>query len=486
MQKQNLNKLDYFLLTLIIVVGLIFRLYKISTPLADFHSWRQADTASVARNFVRSGFDLLHPRYDDLANIQTGIYNPQGYRMVEFPIYNAIFAFIYKQIPALPIEIYGRLTSIFFSLTSIGIVYYLLKKEEGTAAAMFGSFVFAVFPFFVFFNRTVLPDTMAIALAFISIYFMYLSAKKEGLSGLLFLIFSAVSFSLGLLVKPTVIFYLLPIAYLFYRKFRFGFLTKLSFYLYTAILVIPIYLWRKYILAFPEGVPGSGWLLTFVNTPEGLQNIFFKPAFFRWIFYERLSNIILGGYMTAFFILGAIKKPKSLFLPLIGISALVYLFTFQGGNVQHEYYQILIFPALAIFVGLGFSFIVKNSKQLIPSLIVYPLIVAIVGFSFFFSFYRVRDYYGYSQDLVNIAQIVKTLTNPTDKIVTDTVGDTTLLYLADRRGFPAPTTDFPQLKKLGMSYFVTQKKEVIDSLKNDRKNKLEIVFESDKFAMFRL
>jgi len=486
MQKQNLNRLDYFLLILIVVVGLLTRLYKISIPLADFHSWRQADTASVARNFVRYGFDLLHPRYDDLSNIQTGLYNPQGYRMVEFPIYNAIFAFIYQKMPTLPIEIYGRLTSIFFSLTSIGVVYYLLKKEEGTAAAMFGSFVFAIFPFFVYFNRTVLPDTMATALAFISIFLMYLSAKKEGSVGFLFLIFSAVSFSLGLLVKPTVIFYLLPIVYLFYRKFKLGFLIKLPFYLYSAILVIPIYLWRKYIQSYPEGVAASGWLLTLVNTPEGLKNIFFKPAFFRWIFYERLSNIILGGYMTAFFILGALKKPKNLFLPSVGMAALVYLFTFQGGNVQHEYYQILIFPALAVFVGLGFSFIVKNSKQLITPFLVYPIIIAIVGFSFFFSFYKVRDYYGYSQDLVNIAQIIKTLTNPSDRIVTDTVGDTTLLYLADRRGFPAPTVSFPELKKLGMSYFVTQKQEVIDSLKNDRKNKLEVVFESDKFAMFRL
>ena len=37
------------LIWLILVLGLIVRLYKLNTPLADWHSWRQVDTASVAR-----------------------------------------------------------------------------------------------------------------------------------------------------------------------------------------------------------------------------------------------------------------------------------------------------------------------------------------------------------------------------------------------------------------------------------------------------
>src|SRR3989338_9879858 len=109
-----MKKSDLIILLLILSVGLFFRLYKINTPLADLHSWRQADTAAVARNFARDGIDLLHPRYDDLSGREAGIENPEGYRMVEFPIYNAITALLYKSLPVFPIEIYARLTSIFF------------------------------------------------------------------------------------------------------------------------------------------------------------------------------------------------------------------------------------------------------------------------------------------------------------------------------------------------------------------------------------
>ena len=41
--------------------GVAVRLYKITSPIGDWHSWRQADTSAVTRNFVKYGSDLLHP-----------------------------------------------------------------------------------------------------------------------------------------------------------------------------------------------------------------------------------------------------------------------------------------------------------------------------------------------------------------------------------------------------------------------------------------
>ena len=105
-----MKKNDLLILLIITVLAIAFRLYKIDTPLADLHSWRQVDTAAVARNFARDGVNLLEPRYDDLTSIESGIENPKGYRFVEFPIYNAIFAVFYKYLPIVPIEVYGRLT----------------------------------------------------------------------------------------------------------------------------------------------------------------------------------------------------------------------------------------------------------------------------------------------------------------------------------------------------------------------------------------
>lgn len=489
MKKTNANKFlrrDFILLAFILVIALFLRLYKINTPLADFHSWRQADTAAVARNFLNNGFNLLKPTYDDLTSNQSGRENPQGLRFVEFPLYNATFALLAKYFPFTSLEIYGRLTSIFFSLIVIGALYFLLLKESGRMAAAVGSFVYAVFPFFVFFSRTILPYNMALACILLSLTFLYLFQPKEKnkLKNLIFLSLSVIFFAAALLITPYSIFYLIPTAYLFVKKYRWSILKSVPAYLFYILALAPLIFWRKYIEQFPEGVPVNFWFMTWINTSEGIKYIFFKPAFFRWIFYERINNLILGGYLTVFFILGVIAKNKKYFFMSILLGALAFLFTFQGVNVQHAYYQIMILPALAIFIGLGVDFMYRNNKYFINPFLAILITISIFSFSFFISYYQVRDWYGYPADLVSIAGVVKDLTEKDSKVVTDTVGDTTLLYLSERRGAPSVYKDFDQLQKDGYKYFVTMKKSVIDDFKT--KKQYELLFENEKFAIFRL
>ena len=75
-----------FLILLVVIAGAFFvRLYHFSWPVADWHSWRQVDTSAVSRNFVKNGFDLLRPKFEDLSMAVSLKDNPQGYRFVEFP-----------------------------------------------------------------------------------------------------------------------------------------------------------------------------------------------------------------------------------------------------------------------------------------------------------------------------------------------------------------------------------------------------------------
>ena len=485
MKKKQSVSVNLFILGSILIIGLIFRLYKINTPLADLHSWRQADTASVARNFVEKKFDLFHPRYDDLSNIQSGIENPEGYRFVEFPIYNALMAVLKQAYPPLPIHIYGRLVSIFFSLLIIATIYLLVLKETGRLAAFFSSLTFAVFPFFVFFSRTVLPGTTALGFTFLSLLIFYLGlTKKSNFIKFIFITIAAISFALGLLVKPMVIFYSLAFLTLFYRKDKTRFFSDPLFYCFFIISFLPLVLWRIYISQFSAGVPVNHWLFYEVNSDGRLKNIFLRPSFFRWIFFKRINEMILGGYLTFFFILGVLKKQKKILLFSILLSAFIFLFTFQGGNVQHEYYQIIILPALAIYVGLGANHLLTIKKNYQPKFILILTTISIYLLSFYFSFYQVKNFYNYPHDLPKIANIINTLTAKNDKIITDTVGDTTLLYLAHRRGAPAPYKDFASLKKEGYRYFVTMKKDVIRGMKASKK--YQLIFQNNKLAIFKL
>lgn len=483
MKPISFSKLDVFLLTVILVIAFSLRLYKINTPLADFHSWRQVDTAAVARNFVKDGFDLLKPRYDDLSNVQSGQDNPQGYRMVEAPVYNAMFAWLYKTFPSISLEVWGRLVSIFFSLITISVIYYLLLKEHSRLSAVFASLIFATFPYFVFYTRVVLPESTALGLAFLSIFFLYkFSQKEEGrILPPVYYSVSLVFMALSLLVKPMTIFFLLPLSHLFWDKYKRGFFRKPSYYLFFILSVIPLFLWRNYIKNFPEGIPGSEWLITSVNTSGALQKIFFRPAFFRWIFYERINNLIMGGLATSFFILGCFVRQKKWLLPLILVSSLAYLFVFQGGNVQHEYYQTLILPSLAIFSGIGIDHLFQNKKVINRSVILgIPVILAL---SWFFSYYQVRNNYNYSSDLVQTAKIIESLTAEGELVVTDTTGDTTLLYLSNRRGAPAVYKDPKTLKDLGYSIISTTSTDMVNQLERED---FKPLFKNEKLAIFKL
>lgn len=488
MQKTKPNdgaKATIFFAVLVAILTIALRLYKIDIPLADFHSWRQADTASVSRNYAADGINLLKPKYDDLSNIQSGLVNPQGYRMVEFPLYNAGIT-ILNGTKSCSIEVCGRVLSVFAAVVTALIIFYLLFKENGLMAAFLGSFTYAVSPFFVFFTRVVLPDPTAVALAMSSIFFLYLFTEKQGskVKSRLFYSLSAICFSLALLVKPTVIFYAVPLGYLFIRTYTWGVLTRPFTYLFWLVAFVPLVLWRQYILQFPEGIPASEWLLTSVNTGGGLQNVFFKPSFFRWVFFERINNLMLGGFLTPFFVLGAMVRQKRYLIHSILLGSIAFLMTFQGGNVQHEYYQIMVFPALAMFVGVGVSYIYSHSKQFVSSTILVPVIAVSFAFSFFISYYTVRTYYNYSGELVQISQVVRDLTQKNDLVVTDTLGDTTLLYLSERRGAPAVYKDLTELKNDGYKYFITQKLDVAEEIITNKTH--TPIFRSDKFVVFEL
>lgn len=469
-------------------MALVLRLYKINTPLADWHSWRQADTAAVARNYARYGIDLLKPRYDDFSNVQTGHYNPEGLRYVEFPVYQSIFASMHRALPVIPIEVYGRFLTILFSLATISIVYYVLLHEESQIAAIAGALTFALFPFFVYYSRVVLPDMPAVSFMFMGIFFMYLYSKnshKSHLTSTVTLCVSMVFTALALLTKPTVIFYLIPLAYLLHRKYGYRMISRIPTYVYFISAVLPLIAWRLFIAGHPEGIPVSDWLIFGVNTGGSLQNIFFRPSFFRWIFFERILDLILGGYMVVFLVAGIIKKPhKSFFLHSIGLAALLYLLTFQGGNVQHDYYQIIILPALALMVGTGVAFFAQSGKKLVNPILLFGVTIAMVAGSWLFSYIKVKDYYNISDGVLRGAQGIQLVTDPNDIIVTDTVGDTTLLYIADRRGYPTVTEDLHDMKKRGADYFVTDKPDVITEVKKVKD--FTVVFESNKATIFRL
>src|SRR3989344_5967940 len=354
-------KKGLILLFLILLGALYVRLYKFSNPVADWHSWRQVDTSAVSRTFVQEGYDILRPKFPDLSKGVSLIDNPQGYRFVEFPIFNVAQAILYQKIGQLTLEEWGRVVTIFSSLVSIVFLYLLLKKYANSRTGLISAFFFAFIPYNIYYGRTILPDQSMVAALLAGIYFFSNWIERPKFSILNFQFALAVIFTvLALLLKPYALFFSLPMLYLTWRQFGFGLLKKWQLWFFLIITTLPLIFWHEWMSQkeFIQGVPRNNWLFN----GNGIR---FKGAFFHWLFAERIGKIILGYWGLPFVILGILrkvnKKENLLFFSFI-ISSIIFMTVLATGNIQHDYYQVLIIPTLAIYFGCGVDLILEKKE----------------------------------------------------------------------------------------------------------------------------
>ncbi len=457
-------------LTAIAIVAFALRLYHINGPVADWHSWRQSDTAAVARNFLRFGIDPLHPRYDDLSNIQSGKDNPMGWRMVEFPIYQTIGAFLAQSFPGLTIEVWLRLVTIVASVGTTVLVGLLAAEFISPLTGIIAAGIYAVLPYSVYYGRAILPDSFMV---FWGVFSLWLLTRGKGYP---WIIASAAAGGVALLSKPMAAFLLIPVPYIVFRQFGFSRQLFARLFIYALISLVPLILWRRWILQFPEGIAVSSWLLN----GNGIR---FKGAWFRWLFAERIGNLILGYWGLIPFGLGlaaSVTKKEGWFFRFWAIGVLTYFIVFASGNVQHDYYQILIIPALAIFTAKGIVSLLqyKRSGMVVAAL----SLLAMLGFSW----YTIRTYYWINRpEIVEAGKATDAMIPRDAKVIASYNGDTTFLYQTGRQGWPL---GFEIDKKIAMgaTHYVTVSPSDSDGETKDLANRYTVLVRNEKFAIIDL
>lgn len=457
-----LVKNEYFILSLLLVLGLSVRLYKINSPIADWHSWRQADTSAVSRNFANEGIDILYPRYDDISSIQSGIYNPEGLRMVEFPIYNAIHAILFLTFGLLSLETWGRLLSVIFALVSAIFMFLIGKKIYSIKIGLIASAFFLMIPFNIYFTRTILPESLGVAFALSGMYLLIRFSKKETY---LNLILSGIFFSLSILIKPFFVFYFIPFVPIFWGKVK---LYK-KLIVFSLITFIPLLLWRFWISHFPEGIPFYKWAF------NG-DRIRFHPAFFRWLFGERLGILILGTWGLIPFFGGIIGKFKNKFSLHFILGMLLYVTVVATANIRHDYYQIMAIPAISFILALGSVWLYKRSKLI---LFLSILIMMLVSWDKIKPFYQINH-----PELIDVGRIVDQTLPKDAKIVIPYNGDTAFLYQTNRKGWPAVDNSIDNIIERGADYYVSIDLGSFDSINFAKR--FETVVKTNQYIILNL
>lgn len=471
-------KNPYLYLTLILILAFWLRLYKIDNPIADWHSWRQADTAAVARNFYKEGYNPFLPRGDDMSAISEikPQLNLDRYRFVEFPIYPSLVYFGYLLNGGVDERI-ARLVSVLFSLGSIIFIYLIVKKNSTTSHALLSSLIFATLPFSIYYSRVTLPEP---SLIFFSLGMFYLLDRWIYENKLTLMGWGIFFTACAFLTKPMAVFFLLPLVYSYFKKEGLRF-PPLRYWIFFISALAPFGLWRYWMQNYAEGIPASSWLLN----GNGIR---LRPAFFRWIVGDRLGREILSITGGSLLLLGLVVKPlvkSNYLLHFLTLSSFLYLVVFATGNVQHDYYQSLLIPALSIFLARGIWILFQGFPFLLPRIITIPLAIFLLGITYYLTWNEVRGLYQVNNwAIVHGGAAADKLLAKDAIVVAPYMGDTAFLYQTNRHGFPIINSTVEEMKKdYGVTGYVSTTNDTKTAWLADKYN---LLMKTDEYIVVDL
>ncbi len=442
-----MKKLEFLILSLIILLALVLRLYKIDRPLADWHSWRQADTAAVSRNFIKEGFNPFIPKFDDMSSQTNGLDNPNRYRFVEFPVYNILIYLVWS-FTGVSVTV-ARLTTVAITLVTTVFIYLVVRRFSAWQTAAIASFLFATIPYNIFYSSTILPGPFMVMCLFMLYYFFIRFIEND--KSWFFLSLSIIFANLAILSWPIATFFCLPVVYLALDKYRLGTIKNIKIWLFAILSIMPFIAWRAWMLQFPQGIPNFQFLLN-------EDNIRFKGAFFRWLIAERLGKLILSACGFALFIIGLVIKPakEKLFYISLLISCLVYFVVFASGNVRHDYYQVPIIPTLAIFMAIGTRMLFEIKTPVFNKYLGPLVAIFLILFTFAFGFYEIQGFYWINKpQIVKAGQAVDRLLPKDATVIAPYNGDVAFLYQTNRRGYPITDRPLEEFIASGTKYLVS-------------------------------
>ncbi|MGB9678201.1 MAG: glycosyltransferase family 39 protein, partial [Candidatus Ratteibacteria bacterium] len=333
-------------LLLIFLFFLPILLYHINKPILDTYSFRQTQTATVARNFYKNGINFFKTELDVFGKGEEGIL------LLEFPVYQAVVCLFYKIF--WQSEIWGRVVSIIMAYIGSFFLFKLLfLLTEDLTFSLLTVFLYLSIPINIHFNRTFLmePTVMMTILGFL--YFFTYGILKENvfywISGI---ILSSISFLHKSLYGP---FFLIPVVYLiFFRNKNFN-----KFVLLFSLLVPLSLMFRWQLYCEEMNFVYGHFTLTLANKAYRIRNFgtiserfFFKtykPGILN-LFPEILTPLTLIPALIGIF---AIKKRKEYqYFYYLFLSSFLFYFVLIKLQ-EHHYYNMVITPIVAIFIAEG-------------------------------------------------------------------------------------------------------------------------------------
>lgn len=482
--EKNVNKQ----LVLILLLTLTTRLYHISFPIAGWHSWRQADTAAIARNFAEENMNIAYPAIDWRGSTT-------GYVESEFQLYTFAIAFLYKLFGVH--EVFGRSLSVLCSVLTVLGLYFLVRKMIDERTALWSAFFYAVLPLSIYYGRAFMPEQMMLMFSVFGIYFYSEWLDKDGWTSFLA---GAVCISLAALLKIPALYLGLPLLFLSWMKYKSALFRQPKIWLFVTVVFAATSLWyyHSHSLKALTGLTFGVWEAS--KDKWGNVDLLFTFKFYNDVFFKSIAERHFTYPAFPLFLAGLFLKRRTNEERVFDYwlaAVIVYIFIVAKGNQVHEYYQLPFMLPGVVFLAKPFARLSETAalirvgrqtaKIIMTVLLVGTLALSTIRLVHIFNGER------YDTPLFALADAVKHFTEKDDLVIALSEGNPVVLYNAGRKGWNCNVSDInnaylQEKKKEGARYVIGEKSNLSgnEAELNFLRDNYEIIAESEEFVIVRL
>ncbi len=414
-------------LLLIVATAILPRLPHIWAPIVGWHSWRQADTAAIARNFHVGGMNLLYPAVD-----WSGA--GPGFVESEFPLFPFLVAGLYRLFG--PDVVWGRILAIVFATGAALYLARLCSRYLDRWAAAYAAAAFSLLPISSYIGVAFMPESLMLlaSVAAVDHLDLWSTTGRERDRWA-----SAAWLALAIAVKLPELFLGVPIAYLMGRRLGWRMVATPAVWLYAAVALIPPALWYAHAHRLGEMTGLSFGIWEAGSDKWGNLDLLTSGSFYVKLLIGRLIERHLAYAGAALLAIGLIlsrsRRDLGTFKWWIAGGAL-YLLVVAKGNSVHDYYQLPILAPMSLWIGVAIAQALRRAEAT-------PMRIAgrILALAFAaLCLARVPHFLGKEiagASLVEHARIVRSVVPPETLVIVVDNGDPTFLYHIDRRGWHA-------------------------------------------------
>ena len=404
------------------ILAVAARLILINQPYIDHWSWRQSDVAAIAANFLQNGFRFGFPQIDWAGNAP-------GYVGTEFPILPFIAALCYRV--AGVHEWVGRIQAVIFFAVSLPFFFLLVREIFDRTAAVWATFFYSFAPVNVFAGRSFMPDVPSLSLAIIGLYFFLRWTNDH--KWMPFLL-AAIAISFSLLIKITSMVIVAPLLYLVVGRLcqTQGVSQKRpTIYggaLFAAIALLPsaIWYWHAYQVAqkfYPHHFFGAGGIR--------IENFSWYWHIAQETAISSVTPVLTVMALIGLFVPQSLDRKYSRLFHWWLVAMVLFIIVVGYGN-RHRWYQLPLVPIAATFAGVACAFI---GSKVSSRVVAVTLSILLVGSFTISGFWYVQPFYQSSAQLRDAGLELSKVTTPDALIVAADMGDPTIFYYAQRKGW---------------------------------------------------